>query len=140
MTSKTAEQAMNDAPIDNNTGLPESYSFRQDDEITPRETHKRTQANDGLVVIDCREDDELQTSKLDIAVHIPLGKLVNEVDDVAYDLPHGKDTPTAILCRTGKRSLMAALALRRMGFTDIKSVAGGIDLWARDIDTTLTRY
>lgn len=131
---------MSDAPINSETGLPETYHFRPDDEITPREIHKRTQANDGLVVIDCREDDELLTSKLDFAVHIPLGKLVNEIDDVADELPNGKDTPTAILCRTGKRSLMATLALRRMGFTDIKSVAGGIDLWAQDIDTTLTRY
>lgn len=131
---------MSDAPIDQNTGLPEGYGFREDDEITPRETKRRLDASDGLVVIDCREDDELKTSKLDQAVHIPLGKLVNEVDDVADDLPGGKDTPTAILCRTGRRSLMAALALRRMGFTDIKSVAGGIDLWARDIDTTLKRY
>ncbi|RNC82170.1 MAG: sulfurtransferase [Phycisphaera sp.] len=131
---------MSDAPIDQNTGLPEDYGFREEDEITPRETKRRLDASDGLVVIDCREDDELQTSKLDQAVHIPLGRLVNEVDDVADDLPSGKDTPTVILCRTGRRSLMAALALRRMGFTDIKSVAGGIDLWARDIDTTLKRY
>ncbi len=131
---------MSDAPINSETGLPETYNFRPDDEITPRETHRRMQANDGLVVIDCREDDELQTSKLNDTVHIPLGRLVNEVDDVADDLPNGKDTPTAILCRTGKRSLMATLALRRMGFTNIKSVAGGIDLWAQDIDTTLTRY
>lgn len=131
---------MSDAPIDQATGLPEGYHFRPDDEITPRETKSRMESDGSFVVIDCREDDELQTAKLEGPIHIPLGKLVNEVEDVADELPEGRTTPTAILCRTGKRSLMAALALRRMGFTDVKSVAGGIDLWARDIDQTLTRY
>ena len=130
----------NDPPLDAASGLPEGYSFREDSEITPRITRQRLDAGDGLVVIDCREDDELEIAKLDATLHIPLGRLISEASDVAEDLPQGKATPVAVLCRTGRRSLMAALALQRMGFTDIRSVAGGIDLWARDIDTSLTRY
>ena len=66
--------------------------------------------------------------------------MLNEPQDFADELPEGKSTPTAIICHSGRRSLMATLALRKMGFTDIHSVAGGIDLWARDIDPTLARY
>lgn len=130
---------MSDSPIDSR-GLPEGYSFREGDEITPRTVRDRLKANDGLVLVDCREDDELKTVRIASALHVPLGKLMNEVQDFADDLPQGKATPTAIICHSGRRSLMATLALRKMGFTDIHSVAGGIDLWARDIDTTLARY
>ena len=66
--------------------------------------------------------------------------MMNEPQDFADELPQGKDTPTAIICHSGRRSLMATLALRRMGFANVYSVAGGIDLWARDIDPSLPRY
>lgn len=130
---------MSDAPIDSR-GLPEGYSFREGDELTPRTVRDRLAAGDGLVLVDCREDDELKTVHIAGVLHVPLGRMMNEAQDFADELPQGKDTPTAIICHGGRRSLMATLALRRMGFTDIHSVAGGIDLWARDIDTSLPRY
>ncbi len=130
---------MSDAPIDSN-GMPEGYKFRENEELTPRTVNDRLKANDGLVLVDCREDDELKTVSINGALHVPLGKMMNEPQDFADELPEGKDTPTAIICHSGRRSLMATLALRRMGFANIYSVAGGIDLWARDIDTSLPRY
>lgn len=130
---------MSDAPIDSQ-GLPEGYHFREGDELLPRVVRDRIRAGDGLVLVDCREDDELKTVSIAGALHVPLGKMMNEPQDFADELPKGKDTPTAIICHSGRRSLMATLALRRMGFTEIHSVAGGIDLWARDIDPTLARY
>lgn len=130
---------MSDAPIDSN-GMPEGYNFRESEELTPRVVNERLKANDGLILVDCREDDELRTVSINGALHVPLGKMMNEPQDFADELPQGKDTPTAIICHSGRRSLMATLALRRMGFANIYSVAGGIDLWARDIDTSLPRY
>jgi rhodanese-related sulfurtransferase len=130
---------MSDAPIDTN-GLPEGYNFRDAEELTPRVVNERLKANDGLVLVDCREDDALKTVSINGALHIPLGKMMNEPQDFADELPQGKDTPTAIICHSGRRSLMATLALRRMGFANVYSVAGGIDLWARDVDTSLPRY
>ncbi|HED53946.1 MAG TPA: sulfurtransferase [Phycisphaerales bacterium] len=128
-----------DSPLDDR-GLPEGYPFKEDSEILPRDACARLEAGDGFVLIDCREDDELKVVRVEGAMHCPLGKLMNEIEDVADDLPAGLDTPVAIICHTGRRSLMATLALRQMGFRDIRSVAGGIDLWARDIDPTLERY
>lgn len=130
---------MSDAPLDSR-GLPEGYNFREGDELTPRTVQERLKAADGLVLVDCREDDELKAARIEGVLHVPLGKMMNESQDFADELPEGRDTPTAIICRSGRRSLMATLALRKMGFTNIHSVAGGIDLWARDIDTTIPRY
>lgn len=130
---------MNDNPLDSR-GLPEGYTFREGDELTPRAVSARLKSKDGLVLVDCREDDELKTVSIPGATQFVLGRMLNEPQDFADELPEGKSTPTAIICHSGRRSLMATLALRKMGFTDIHSVAGGIDLWARDIDPTLARY
>ena len=46
----------------------------------------------------------------------------------------------ATLCHHGRRSLRASLALREVGFPDALSIAGGIDLWSRDIDSAVPRY
>jgi rhodanese-related sulfurtransferase len=44
------------------------------------------------------------------------------------------------MCHHGRRSLRAASILRNAGFTDVVSMAGGIDLWSIDIDPAVARY
>jgi rhodanese-related sulfurtransferase len=38
------------------------------------------------------------------------------------------------------RSLRAAEYLASNGYTDVKSIAGGIDRWSREIDAAVERY
>jgi len=38
------------------------------------------------------------------------------------------------------RSLQVTDWLQQLGYEDVKSMAGGIDAWAVEIDTTLRRY
>jgi rhodanese-related sulfurtransferase len=38
------------------------------------------------------------------------------------------------------RSLNAAEYLANLGYTDVKSIAGGIDAWSREIDASVPRY
>ena len=40
----------------------------------------------------------------------------------------------------GQRSGKAAEHFRGLGFTEVYNVAGGIDAWAQDVDTTIPRY
>ena len=51
-----------------------------------------------------------------------------------------KDTPIVTYCHHGIRSLEAASYLIGHGFTNVLSLAGGIDAWAKEIDTSLRRY
>ncbi len=48
--------------------------------------------------------------------------------------------PIVVYCHHGIRSMHAALYLRSHGFTDVKSLRGGIERWATEIDPTLARY
>jgi rhodanese-related sulfurtransferase len=52
----------------------------------------------------------------------------------------GKDKEIIVQCHHGRRSMQVAATLRGLGFTNVKSMAGGIDLWSIDIDPQVPRY
>jgi rhodanese-related sulfurtransferase len=89
----------------------------------------------GVPVIDVREPEEYAAGHLPGAVSIPRGVLEFEVDghpavncrrDPA--LAH-RDAPVVLHCRSGGRSALAADALRRLGFAQPLSLAGGLNAW-----------
>ncbi|MEO6597122.1 MAG: rhodanese-like domain-containing protein [Planctomycetota bacterium] len=51
-----------------------------------------------------------------------------------------KETPIVLYCHTGQRSLDAASYLAGHGFTNVRSMTGGIEVWSREIDTSVPRY
>ena len=51
-----------------------------------------------------------------------------------------KDHHLLIMCHHGGRSQRVAEFLRAQGYPAVTNVAGGIDAWAVEIDSTLTRY
>ena len=93
-------------------------------EISPAEVHEGLP--DGTVVIDVREDGEWAAGNIPGAHHIPRSYLELRVDNVAPD----RSTPVVVYCAGGVRSLYAARTLiEDLGFTDVKSMIGGITLW-----------
>lgn len=75
-------------------------------------------------IVDVREPDEWSEGHIPNAIHIPLGKL----DDRAKELDPSR--PVIAVCRSGRRSLVAAEALIEAGFVDAASLAGGMIAWA----------
>ena len=51
-----------------------------------------------------------------------------------------KDTALAFLCHHGNRSNLAAEHFRKNGFTNVSNVAGGIDAWSKEIDSSIPLY
>jgi rhodanese-related sulfurtransferase len=51
-----------------------------------------------------------------------------------------KDTPIVLVCHHGMRSLDAADYLQRHGFTNARSLRGGVDAWSVEIDPSVPRY
>jgi rhodanese-related sulfurtransferase len=89
----------------------------------------------GSPVIDVREPEEFEEGHIAGAVNIPRGLLEFEVDGhpaVNYKteeaLSH-RDRPVVLYCLSGGRSALAAEALKRLGFADPLSLAGGILGW-----------
>jgi len=80
---------------------------------------------DALLLIDVREDREWQAGAMPGAVHLGRGVLER---DVVAQVPD-KTTELVLYCGGGYRSALAADNLRRMGYTKVWSLAGGIKGW-----------
>lgn len=87
------------------------------------------------VVIDVREPAEFQTGHIADAINIPRGVLEFQVDghpavaNASDPALSSKACPIVVYCRTGGRAALSALNLQRMGFTDVRSISGGITDW-----------
>ena len=109
--------------------------LREGCEITPSDA-ARLLASGAAPLVDIRRADELERASIDGAEWIPMGDLLDRIDEL--DLEDG--APVNILCHHGVRSLRMTLALHEIGFTGARSVAGGIDAWSVSVDPTVPRY
>jgi rhodanese-related sulfurtransferase len=104
------------------------------DEITPRQLKERLDRNDRPVLVDIRDDWETKLCRLDNALHIPMEELefrteeLNPADEIV------------VYCHHGVRSAAVADYLRRLGFTRVRNLAGGLDAWAASVEPAMRRY
>lgn len=116
---------------------PPRWHFQEGLEISVPETAEQHRSGkDGFILIDIREQEELDICSIDGALHIPMGDLPARMNEVDAD----EDTTIALICHTGRRSLKATLFLHQQGFAGTRSVAGGIDWWSLRIDPGVARY
>ena len=80
------------------------------------------------ILIDVREANEFSAGHLPGAVHISRGMLEFRVSN-SPELA-SPDTRIVLYCKTSGRAALAACALHEMGYTKVKSIAGGFDAWA----------
>src|ERR1700755_2200761 len=80
-------------------------------EITPTELKARLDAGDDIQLIDVREQNEYDFCKIEGAKHIPLGQVMQRMDEI------DPTRDTVVHCRSGARSANAINALMRSGFT-----------------------
>src|SRR5689334_2337206 len=104
-------------------------------EITPPEVKARLDRGESLRLIDVREPDEHQICRIKDAVLIPMRSIpqhLQELDD--------ETTTLIVYCHHGVRSLLVVDWLRKQGVEQCQSMAGGIDLWSRVVDSGVPRY
>jgi rhodanese-related sulfurtransferase len=87
--------------------------------------HARIERGDPYRLIDVREDSEWERGHLPGATHIGRGVLERDIEALIPD--PGADI--VLYCGGGYRSALAADALQRMGYTSVKSMAGGFRSW-----------
>jgi len=84
-----------------------------------------TEASPAPIVLDVRERDEFEEGAIPGAAHVPRGFLELRIEKHAAD----RSSSIVLYCAGGSRSLFAAEALERMGYTDVSSLAGGFNGW-----------
>ncbi len=95
--------------------------------LNPAEAIQLMNREDGVVVDVC-EPKEFAAGHIVHAINIPLSQLGAR----ARELEKYRERPVILSCRSGNRSLKAALLLHKQGFAKVYSLAGGIAAWQRD--------
>jgi adenylyltransferase/sulfurtransferase len=85
------------------------------------------------VVVDVREPHEYDIANIGGKL-IPLGSLEERMSELPLD------REIVVHCHHGGRSTRAIAILKQAGFKKLKNLAGGLDLWAVEVDPTLPRY
>jgi rhodanese-related sulfurtransferase len=103
-------------------------------EILPREVKARMDRGEQFLFVDVREPWEHQTAHIEGAKLIPLGQIPANFGelDAAEDV--------VLFCHHGMRSLDAAAWLRSQGVEGARSMTGGIERWAVEIDPKVPHY
>ena len=123
-------------PLDSR-GLPEGYAFDPAREVTPREVKAKIESGEKMLLIDCRRPDEWEITHIEGAKLIPLQELPEYFDD---EFGGHEDEQVIVYCRSGRRSLDFVASLARSGFTNARSMAGGMLLWNRDVSPGGPQY
>lgn len=97
-------------------------------EISALEIYQSIKENSDIKFIDVRNPDEYRNRHLSNSTLIPLDTLSSEIKSVP-DL--NKNDEIIVYCRSGNRSLRAQSILTSMGYTNVKSMAGGINAWTQ---------
>jgi adenylyltransferase/sulfurtransferase len=133
--SGTKPQAAPDPSLDSK-GLPPGYQFKPDWEVTPREVKSLLDKGEKFVFIDCRLPNEAAITKIEGAQLLPLQQLAARFGELK-----GKENEKLIVhCKSGARSMQFTQMLRQQGFKDVRSMAGGILLWNKDINPGGPQY
>ena len=101
-------------------------------EISPEDAAAKLQDH-AAVIVDVREKDEFDESHIPDAVHMSRGMVEFEVEDKFPD----RNTTIICHCGGGGRSALAAESLQKMGYKNVRSMAGGFKAWkAAGLPTT----
>lgn len=117
-------------------GLPKGYPWQAEWEITPREVKSKLDKREKFLFIDCRLPHEYQITSIPGAKLIPLQQLNQHLDE----LRDHEDEEIIVHCKSGGRSLQFTDILRKQGFANVKSMAGGVLLWNKDINPGGPQY
>jgi molybdopterin/thiamine biosynthesis adenylyltransferase/rhodanese-related sulfurtransferase len=95
-------------------------------EVTPQQVNDLV-TNNGKshVLLDVRESDEWRQGHLEGALPLPRGFLEIKVETAIPD----KNAPIIAYCAGGVRSLLAAKAMKEMGYQNVSSMSGGYTAW-----------
>ncbi len=97
-------------------------------ELTPEELQARLAQGDEIVLVDVRETWELQLTRLEGALSIPLPELSGRLDELT------RKAEIVVLCKIGERSAWAVRQMRAAGFSRVFNLSGGLVAWASRID------
>jgi len=102
--------------------------------ITVNELKNYINNKKDFILLDVRENFELEIASICHSIHIPMKdipKRINELD---------KNKEIIIICKSGIRSARVCEFLQKNDFLKLKNVSGGINAWSIEIDNSIPLY
>lgn len=118
-----------------NTDEMVEYAQNQIKEISAKDLNEVMEKGQTFLLIDVRTNEEFEESFIPGAVHITRGQLEFKIDndkfweDEMIYKPEKKDL-IVIYCKKGQRGALATLALKQLGFTNVKNLKDGFLDWS----------
>jgi rhodanese-related sulfurtransferase len=93
-------------------------------EISPTDAAAKSKSADA-VIVDVREKDEWDEEHIPDAIHLSRGTIELDIEEKV------PDTNAMVVCHCGGggRSALAAESLQKMGYKNVRSMAGGFKAW-----------
>lgn len=86
------------------------------------------------LLLDVREPWEFEHCRIEGSVLVPMREVPNRFGEL------DAGTEVVVICHHGIRSHQVALFLEHYGFVAVHNLQGGVDAWARDVDSTMKTY
>jgi rhodanese-related sulfurtransferase len=111
-------------------------------EITVNELSQKLKSDEKFILLDVRELTELDYVKLtDSRLEVtPMSRLAREGTKALSESAQSQDATLYVLCHHGNRSGQVTAWLAQQGWKNVFSVRGGIDEYARKIDSSVGFY
>lgn len=111
-------------------------------EITVTELGEKLKSEEKFILLDVRELPELnraniEDSRLEVT---PMSRLAREGVAALSESTQKQEAPVYVICHHGNRSMQVSMWLAQQGFKNVFNVRGGIDEYARKVDSSVGFY
>ncbi len=111
-------------------------------EISAQELAKKLEQGEHFTLLDVREEWELRLARIDDErlLVLPMSVLARQLKDAFPEGLRNLDAPVVVMCHHGIRSSQVTAWMLQNGWKNVQSLAGGIDAYARLVDSSVGFY
>lgn len=110
-------------------------------ELLPWDLLRKMDAGEKLLLVDVREPTEFSRLHIPGSINVPRGILEQSCEwnyeETQPQLAASRDQPIVVICRSGKRSVLAADVMQKLGFINVVSLRTGVRGWC-DYEQSVT--
>ena len=104
------------------------------DELFPWDLEDALQEINNLLLLDVREPWEYDAMHIRGAINVPRGILETaceyDYEETVPELVEARERDIVVICRSGKRGVLAASVMQQMGYRNVKSLKTGMRGWS----------
>ena len=111
-------------------------------EITVTALGEKLKSDEKFILLDVRELSELDHAKVtDSRLQVtPMSRLAQEGVKALSESVLSQEIPVYVMCHHGNRSMQVTGWLAQQGYKNVVNVSGGIDAYARQVDSSVGFY